>query len=130
MNSAELKQLKTRLAEKKAAFDAANSKKSDVEQEIHRLAKEVVYIQSQIERSTKTDVVISEHACLRYAERILGMDVEAIKRDILPDDVRRQILILGNGVFPCKTHAVKVQNNVVVTIIPPKSSKGQQNLQL
>jgi aspartate ammonia-lyase len=63
--------------------------------------------------------VITEHAFLRYFERVLGHDLEAIKQTILPPETVAQIQSLGNGVYPVKgavPFRVRVQNNTVVTV--------------
>ena len=61
---------------------------------------------------------VTDHALLRYLERVVGLDVEAVRRDILSD--RNRMLIdhcvhakipLGNG------HRMIVRDATVVTIL-------------
>lgn len=62
--------------------------------------------------------VISEHALVRYMERVLGLDMEAIRETILTPEQKLMIrelrtlkLPLGGGV------TAKVVDGVVVTIL-------------
>lgn len=74
-------------------------------------------------RDAKTPVV-SEHAILRYLERVWGIDMEFVKSMIVPKDVEEVISGMGQaGQFPVhkhpdapQSHKVKVVNNVIVTV--------------
>lgn len=61
--------------------------------------------------------IISEHALLRYIERVKGIDLEVLKGEILTDQLLASIKNMGNGKFPtgneCKA---VVKNNTVITI--------------
>jgi len=65
---------------------------------------------------------ISEHALLRYFERVKGFDLKEIKCEILSDPVVALVDKLGpSGSFPNSNgYRVVIKNNVVVTIIPYK----------
>jgi len=64
-------------------------------------------------------VKVTDHAVLRYMQRILGVDVPAIRKGILTKRMREQIE-LANG--KCKietlTHSITVVNYTVVTVTP------------
>ena len=62
-------------------------------------------------------LVVSEHAILRYFERVLKFDIEEIKKKILPEEQENQIKVLGSGTFVTDTHRLKVRNGVVITIL-------------
>lgn len=93
------------VVEAKEALDATNAKLQAVEREITAL-------------QAKSPVpVVSEHAILRYLQRVKGLDLDAICREIMPDGVAEQIKLLktcklpvGNGVY------LVVENHVVRTI--------------
>lgn len=64
---------------------------------------------------------ISDHAVVRYLERVKGMDIAAIKKEILPDDVAAKTKIGGNGYYPVNgQHKVRVKNGTVITVFSPK----------
>lgn len=67
------------------------------------------------------DLIISEHAIVRYFERVMGINIEQIKKEILTDSV---LDLIGkfdgnNGEYPVKegNFSIRVKNNIVVTII-------------
>jgi hypothetical protein len=67
----------------------------------------------------KTDKIkVSEHAILRYLERVKGLDINAIEKEILNDKVLGLINTLGgNGTFPSYNFSVLMKNNTVTTVI-------------
>ncbi len=68
-------------------------------------------------RVKPTDLIVSEHAILRYCERVKQMDIDAIVNDILTPQLVTAEKALGNGKFPSGTgFKVVVRNKVVVTV--------------
>jgi len=67
-------------------------------------------------------LVVSEHAILRYFERVMKFDIEEVKKKILPDEQESQIKVLGSGTFVTDTHRLKVRNGVVITILTDNDS--------
>lgn len=61
--------------------------------------------------------LVSEHALVRYLERLKSIDVEAIRKIILPEKTIEQILTLGDGRYPVEDFIVVVVNNTVVTVL-------------
>ena len=85
----------------------------------------------QVEQSLKQarngngKIIVSEHAILRYLERVRGINMDEVKRSILPDGVKHMIKTLGDGVFPsgAGAHSVRVKGNVVVTVLTKEGQK-------
>lgn len=105
------------------------SEKTVVELELKKIDKEInEYTESKLELIAKhkgilkkinglqKDIVVSEHAILRYFERILGYDLEDIKAKILTEDVIKAHTIFKNGTFPMDKGKATIKNNVVITI--------------
>lgn len=72
-------------------------------------------------KSEEARVVVSDHAILRYLERIEGVDIQAVKAKILTGNVAEQIQTLGSGELPLLTNSgvearVMFRNYTVVTI--------------
>ena len=61
-------------------------------------------------------IKISDHAVVRYLQRINGMDLLAIANELLPADTARLIERNGDGEYPAGTHRLVVRNNKVVTV--------------
>ena len=66
------------------------------------------------------DVTISDHAVLRYLERVVGFDITQIKSEILTAEAAMAIKQLGDGKYPVDLNGNQyraiVHDNVVVTI--------------
>lgn len=64
-----------------------------------------------------TELKVTEHAVLRYIERVVGKSIEEIQQDILCESVINQWKILGNGKFVHpKGFKCVVKDNLVVSI--------------
>lgn len=69
---------------------------------------------------------VSDHAIVRYLERVKGLDIKAIKEEIAPQHVRNQIRALGSGYYPVDgKFKIRVKNGVVITVLMPKMSINQ-----
>lgn len=68
-------------------------------------------------KQPESELVITNHALVRFAERVLKLDISAIKKQILSDEVLRLHKELGNGKFPNDNFHVVIENNIVKTII-------------
>lgn len=62
------------------------------------------YLDLQIAKlkSEETEVIVSDHAIVRYLERVEGVDIESIKHKILSGNASEQIATLGTGELPVK----------------------------
>lgn len=88
--------------------------------ELSQTIRQIQETRSEIGTLQQSQVVVSEHALLRYAERVLGINLDEIRQKILTDDLRHLIDKMagtGNGKF---THPdgyrLIVKNRVVATI--------------
>lgn len=61
---------------------------------------------------------VSEHAILRYLERVTGLNISDIEKEILEESIVTTASALGNGVYPhSKGFKVRIKDNNIVTII-------------
>lgn len=114
----ELKGLQVHLTRLLAERDEANRQAREALKEANACQTKIDVIERQIRKiqeETK-DPIVSEHALLRYVERVLGIDLEAIKRSILSEKVRGYIKQLPSGKFPGDGFRVVVKNRTVTTI--------------
>jgi len=75
-------------------------------------------LQNSIDGINEKGIIVSDHAIVRYIERVKKMDIEQLKKEILTDDVMLLISQLGgNGSYPAKEFSIKIKDNVVVTVI-------------
>lgn len=66
----------------------------------------------------KKSITVSDHARLRYLERVRGIDIDQMDREILNDKTVSLIRQLGgNGTYPNADFCLKLNDYTVVTII-------------
>ena len=76
-------------------------------------------IQKQLKASGSGGVIITEHAQLRYLERVTSIDLEMVKEGILPKDgveVLKQF-VFQDGLYPMGTHSFRLRDRPIVTIV-------------
>lgn len=69
-------------------------------------------------RKVRQRARVSDHALLRYLERVLDLPVEQIRRSILTDGVV-MAMALGAQSVRLADHHVVIQGRVVVTVLAP-----------
>ncbi len=120
----ELKGLKTRRAKVAKELADLNTNYANVEEALKAIARkidaktaELGEIDQQIDEVKKSGPVVTEHAMLRYLERVMGIDLGQVAEDILTPEIVDQIGTLANATIPhpngCK---LVVRDRVVVTV--------------
>ena len=114
----ELKQLQSRLAIADAEYDNAkevtkNSQKSESEalKKKNSILKKIEELKNQT-----IEPILSEHAVLRYIERVYGLDLEKIKEEMLPTATKNIIMKMGSGKYPSFNCKLVVKDKTIVTI--------------
>lgn len=117
-NDPALESLQARLATAKDDCSQAWSDLQVVKASRVMAQQKVVDIGKRIESLTVREVVVSEHAMLRYCERVYGFNLDEIKAAILTPSVAASIKTFGDGKFPSGTgFTVVVKNRVVVSLM-------------
>lgn len=120
----QLKTLKKRRKELDIKLRSAKHEEREASKIAEDLTRRLNSVERQIENleAEKYDVAVTDHAIVQYINRVLGMDLDEIKQQIVTDQVRGQIKQLRSGEFPVgKTHKVRVKNMSVVTVVVPKT---------
>lgn len=90
--------IKTLLTQVKKLREQYESKKSYIkleQQNLELIRKQISSVQEKIDNFGKDkETIISEHAILRYLERVKGLDIEEIKKEILTEEVKEIIKVL------------------------------------
>ena len=108
--ASELKRIQTRIAEQTERVKEAQRKKSEADKETKEEQEKLTKVKSALKKfnESNTEPVVTEHALLRYCERVLGIDLEEVKSKILSDQVRGHIDHFGSGTFPNNGAGFKV----------------------
>jgi hypothetical protein len=59
---------------------------------------------------------ITDHAMLRYIERVMGVDMAQVRENILPRSNQQAVRRLGSGSFPIGEHRIVVKGGRIVTV--------------
>ena len=117
-SSQELKQLQTRITKLEAEHNAALEELRAVSRKESTLKSQLENLKQQVKalKMAMTDPIVSEHAMLRYIERVLGIDLEDLKARILTEEMKKQIFLFQSGTFPGDGFKAVVKDNVVLTV--------------
>jgi len=103
--------LENEIKELKASITELNKKINEKNTQLSAVTKEIQDIHSQ-------HPVITEHALLRYVERILQIDLEKVKQEILSDENVKIIDNLKSCKIPLRSKfKIVVKNKSIVTIV-------------
>lgn len=105
---------------KKGEADLESLKKASSITNSHIVSKkrEIGILKFKLEKILTREVAISDHALLRYIERVKGVDIESIKEEMLKDSkIIDAIKILNSGTFPIQGCSLIVKDNIITTII-------------
>lgn len=114
-----IKGLTSQLQKLTGESEALKNELSNKNKEYQSKLQAIKNLKSEIDKLSKdTTVKVSEHAIVRYFERVKGYNIAEIEKDILSDEVLNLINQLGeNGKFPNKEFHVVLKNNTVTTIL-------------
>lgn len=113
--SNDLKSLQVRKTKLEREIKELEREKNEVCQRLNEKKKQLSNVNSSVKR-LQSNVVITEHILLRYLERVKGINMEEIKKEILDDELKKQILTLGSGKFRRNGFRLIVKNNSIVTV--------------
>ena len=118
-NVRKVKGLKSQLIKLNSDADILKLTISNSQKELSQKLNSIKQINAEIEKLNKQEGIrVSEHAIVRYLERVKGLNVEKIQKEILSDDVMKLIEVLGgNGTYPKDGFSIVIRNNTVTTIL-------------
>jgi predicted transcriptional regulator len=128
-DSAALKHLQTQRNEAVAAIKVAREQQREIGLKISSLQQNINHLDREIRELTtkKAKPVVSEHAMLRYFERVLHYDLDEIAEKVMPTPVAEQIQTVRSGKFPVGRNGdsfrLVVKDNVVMTLLAPEDKE-------
>lgn len=114
----ELKGLQTQLAQATAKRELLQQEVFNTQKEVHTLTTRIKSLNNRIKqlKENEHEPVVSEHAILRYLERVKGVDLDALKHEIMDDKTVENIKFLKSGKIKRAEYDMVIQDNVVVSI--------------
>lgn len=120
MNTADLKQLQVRRTKLQAEVSRLDTERKAAQKAHSEAQRELKRLDGEILRSTSGEPIVSEHAMLRYIERVMGINLECVQNEILTDQRKALIKQLGSGRYQMGDHTIVVKDNIVVSILDRK----------
>lgn len=93
------------------------------------------WLSSQIKYLSTQKAVITDHAIVRYCERVLGMDIESIVDDMVPDDILGKISTRPASKDKTyywetsKGYQIYSESNEIKTIVTSREGEGEENVE-
>jgi len=118
-SSQELKRLQSLLNQLQLEFKALKESGTRLKMEIATKEKQIKEVEQKIHtlKGANENIIVSEHAIIRYLERVYKLDLEKIKGEILPTTIAKQAKVIGNGRYGVVDHTLLIKDNVVVTVL-------------
>lgn len=113
-----LKGLQTQKAKIDSRISLKKIEISSLQRELNEMEKSKRRIEEMISSfSEKQELIVSEHAILRYLERVKEMDLDKIISEIKSEKIMSLYNALGgSGKYPSRNFSIVVKDNVIVTI--------------
>lgn len=108
-------QLNTMLADASALKIEVANKQREYNQKLQAIEK----LKNEMKKLDSNEKPrVSEHAIVRYFERVKGFDIDQIEKEILSDQVLTLVDKLGgSGSYPNEGFSVVMKNNTVTTVV-------------
>ena len=121
----ELKKLNTLQVKLQSEIEAIKIEREILNNKLQSAERNLGKIREEIKKLKEGNkIIVSEHAMLRYIERVLGINLKEIEKRILTDEVKEQYKIVGNGRFPINDEfRALIRDHVVVTITGVEKNK-------
>jgi len=115
--SAELKGLQVRKTNLESEIKTLEAERDRYARESAAKKIELNSVIQKINNSTKKEPIVSEHALLRYIERVLGVDVDAVRAAILTEGNRKVIEFSGSCKIKSGGVELVVKDRCVVSVV-------------
>lgn len=85
----------------------------------HKLKLQGINRQIEDIEKNSRELVVSEHALLRYLERVKGIDLDSIRQEMLSDKTQTMYRALGPGMYPIEGAGAKmvIKGTTVVSVV-------------
>jgi len=113
-----LKSLQTLLKTAEGEVAILKLKISSLNKELTNKTNSVNILKDKIKTyNVGNDVKVTEHAMLRYLERVKGINLAEIEGELVTSKIKTQVEKLGDGTYPTENgFRVTIKNNMVVTV--------------
>lgn len=105
------------LARVKAERETLLAQRKELDRKFSLNSKTIRELEAKIESMKVRDLTVSEHAFLRFFERVLGYDLRQIEVQMVSPSIKELYAKLGDGEYPGNGFKVRIRNGTVITVI-------------
>jgi hypothetical protein len=116
MSAQPLKHLQVRQTQLSAEVDQLSKTLRDLQKQMAEKSTALNFVRKEIREITEMKPIVSEHAMLRYCERVLNMDLKKIEQELLSEKNVAIIEQIRSGKIPVGSYTLIVKNKVIITI--------------
>ena len=118
IEASRLKELQGRLEKKKAERSVISIQLNEYNEKERQLDKDIANLSEELKKYTKRELRLSEHAILRFIERVELIRPEEVKNKVITEELLKLHSILGDGEFPIGDTGFSaiIKGNIIITI--------------
>ena len=103
LNSSKIKSLQVQITKIEQEIENYHLQLQNINLDINSKKEQMKKYQMELKKlKTSNEIIISEHAILRYIERVMKIDMDKLSSEIISHDFQNTLKNLGNGTYPYK----------------------------
>lgn len=127
-----LSSLKKQLQNAEQKHQKLLAEEQNIQKKIKRVRASIESLKSSItrmEEKTRNEIYISDSALLKYLKEVKGVNIEELKKEMLPEPIKKEIIQNGNGIYKTDSHSVKAnkQGQVVTVYVDDIEKEALKN---
>ena len=119
LDGAKIKNLQVMITKIKLEIDDLKTQQRSIGESMNKKLSMMQKYEEELQtiKERAKDLILSEHAILRYLERVYKLDTNKLYEEIVTQELKHNYERLGNGSYSVQDCMVKIVDNVIVTIL-------------
>lgn len=113
----ELKSLDTQFRRLCEDHKFSKFERDELNKKLAKLSVKIDMFKSKINSIRNSGVMISEHAMLRYVERVYSINLEKVQKEMISPYTMESLKNIGTGKLPGDNCVLVLKNSMVVTTL-------------
>ena len=119
LDGAKIKNLQVMITKIKLEIDDLKTQQRSIGESMNKKLSMMQKYEEELQtiKERAKDLILSEHAILRYLERVYKLDTNKLYEEIVTQELKHNYERLGNGSYSVQDCMVKIVDNVIVTVL-------------
>ena len=119
LDGAKIKNLQVMITKIKLEIDDLKTQQRSIGESMNKKLSMMQKYEEELQtiKERAKDLILSEHAILRYLERVYKLDTNKLYEEIVTQELKHNYARLGNGSYSVHDCMVKIVDNVIVTVL-------------